>query len=72
MALIYRVRIHRRMINEHFRPSVVSKFRAIQTRQVRILQKRLLDAPEDFLYHMRQYVCCFSARDKVIYLASFH
>jgi hypothetical protein len=42
------------MFTEHFRAGVVAKFNASQTQHVRGLQMRLLDAPEDFLYHIRQ------------------
>ena len=53
------------MFNEHFRAGVVSKFHVIQTRQVRGLQRRLLDTPEDFLYHIRQYFVSLLTRDDV-------
>lgn len=44
------------MFNNHFRADVISKFQPIQMRQVRVLQNRLLDTPEDFMYHIRQCV----------------
>ncbi|KIM72092.1 hypothetical protein PILCRDRAFT_829992 [Piloderma croceum F 1598] len=49
-------RAQRRTFNNQFRPAVVSGFHPIQMRQVRILQNRLLDTPEDFLYHIRHAV----------------
>jgi len=44
------------MFTNHFSPAVVSEFHPIQVRQVRLLQNRLLDTPDDFLYHIRQCV----------------
>ena len=51
------------MFSNHFRANVVSKFNPIQMREVRRLQRRLLDTPEDFLYHIRQCVVPFLDAD---------
>jgi hypothetical protein len=51
------------MFNDHFRANVVSKFHPIQMRQVRGLQRRLLDSPDDFLHHIHQCVCSFFRKD---------
>jgi len=46
-------RAHRRMFTEHFRSRAVSKF---QMREFRVLQKHLLDTPENFMDHIGQCV----------------
>ena len=39
---------HRHAINEHFRPSTISKYRPIVRREVQDFLRRLLSTPEDF------------------------
>jgi len=47
-------RRHRRAFNNYFHPNIVSKYRPIQTREVRIFLYRLLKTPENFMHHIRQ------------------
>jgi hypothetical protein len=44
------------MFTAHFRSSVISKYHPVQTRKIRDLQRRILDMPEDFFYHIHQCV----------------
>jgi hypothetical protein len=59
------------MFTSHFSPAVVSEFHPIQVRQVRLLQNRLLDTPEDFLYHIRQCVIYFHLGSPFIHAILF-
>lgn len=47
-------RRHRRVFNEHFRASVVSKYQPVQAREIRAFLNRLLQSPERFVLHIRE------------------
>ncbi|EIW55444.1 cytochrome P450 [Trametes versicolor FP-101664 SS1] len=49
-------RRHRRAFHQYFNPNAVVGLRSIQRNQVSHFLNRLLDAPDDFYEHMRQYV----------------
>jgi hypothetical protein len=59
------------MFTNHFSPAIVSGLHPVQVRQVRLLQNRLLDTPEDFLYHIRQCVISLHLGGYFIHCASF-
>ena len=57
-------RRHRRSFHQYFNQNAVSKYFPIQRREVHAFLRRLLDTPDKFLHHVRQYVlflfCDFS------------
>jgi cytochrome P450 len=49
-------RRHRRTFHQYFNKIVVSKYMPIQRREVHAFLRRLLDTPDNFFQHVRQYV----------------
>ena len=47
-------RRHRRSFHNFFNINAVSKYQAIQRREVHAFLRRLLDTPDDFFHHVRQ------------------
>ena len=47
-------RSHRKSFHRFFNINTVSKYQPIQRRDVRVLLRRLLDTPDNFLHHVRQ------------------
>ncbi|KAF8872233.1 cytochrome P450 [Infundibulicybe gibba] len=48
-------RARRRLFHEHFHMSVAGQYKPIQARESRRFLQRLLDTPDDFVHHIRQY-----------------
>ena len=52
-------RRHRRAFRQYFNPNAVKTYDAAQKLEAHRFVRRLIDAPEDFLHHIRQYVLLF-------------
>jgi len=48
-----RWRSHRRTFHDYFHPNIVNKYQSVQITTARVLLRRLLGSPDDFMQHIR-------------------
>lgn len=51
-------RERRRIFHQHFHPTAALQYRPRAIHGARVLIQRLLETPDDFMMHLRQYVLC--------------